>query len=83
MIGEEFISPKHGPSLVLNGLEKNLNDRARMREIIIHGADYVSEDFIEQHGRCGRSYGCPALPQEQMPTVISLLKPGSLLYIYS
>jgi hypothetical protein len=55
---------------------------AREREIILHGADYVSEDFIEKHGRCGRSHGCPALPREQMKEAMELLPEGSLLFVY-
>ena len=81
-IGEQFVSPKHGPALLLDGLEPGLNNRAKEREIILHGADYVSEEFIEKHGRCGRSHGCPALPREQMKTAMELLPPGSLLYVF-
>ena len=83
LIDETFESPKHGTSFALNGLEKGINDKAREREIIMHGANYVSEEFIEENGRCGRSYGCPALSNEDMKKAIQLLKPGSLLYIHS
>lgn len=83
LIDETFESPKHGTSLALDGLEKGINDKAREREIIMHAADYVSEQFIEENGRCGRSYGCPALSKEDMQKALLLLKPGSLLYIHS
>jgi len=41
------IGSKVGLSLILKGIEKGFNDKAREREIIIHGADYATEDFIQ------------------------------------
>ncbi len=73
---------KHGYSLRLRGLERGINDNALMRNIVVHGAGYVSTDFIRQHGRLGRSLGCPALPLSQYREVIDLIKGGSCLFIY-
>ncbi|MCR9182803.1 MAG: murein L,D-transpeptidase catalytic domain family protein [Flavobacteriaceae bacterium] len=73
---------KHGYSLRLDGLEKGINDKARERAIVIHGADYVSENFISQHGRLGRSLGCPSLPMEESKEIIDLIKENSCLFIY-
>lgn len=75
-------SGKHGKSLRLKGLERNLNDKAFERAIVIHGADYVSESFIQKHGRLGRSHGCPAIPEELASAFIDKTKDGSLLFIY-
>ena len=80
--GEPYYG-KHGYSLRLDGLEKGINNNARKRAIVIHGAKYVSEDFIEDHGRLGRSWGCPALPVDQTKEIIDLIKKGTCLYIYS
>jgi len=73
---------RHGMSLHLDGIESNVNDNARERAIVIHGADYVSRDFIRNYGRLGRSFGCPSIPMENHEQIISLLSNGSCIYIY-
>jgi hypothetical protein len=73
----------NGYSLLLDGLEKGINDQARPRAIVIHGADYCSEEVIRFSGRLGRSFGCPALPKELTKPIIDTIKGGSLLFIYA
>ncbi|HLS94438.1 MAG TPA: murein L,D-transpeptidase catalytic domain family protein [Sphingobacterium sp.] len=73
----------NGYSLVLDGLEKGINDQAKARAVVIHGADYCSESVIKATGRLGRSYGCPALPRALTKPIINTIKDGTLLYIYA
>jgi hypothetical protein len=79
----ETYQGKHGYSLRLDGLEKGVNDQARNRAIVIHGADYAREEVAKMSGRLGRSLGCPAVPSELSNQVIDLIKGGSLLFIYA
>jgi hypothetical protein len=72
----------HGMSLTLDGQEPGINDNARERGIIIHGAYYVSRDFIRQYGRLGRSFGCPAIPMEDHEKIINLISGKSCVYIH-
>ncbi|MEN9569321.1 MAG: hypothetical protein RL172_552 [Bacteroidota bacterium] len=74
---------KHGYSLRLQGCEKGINDQAYSRAIVIHGADYVSESFIQQNGYLGRSHGCPALPADLNNKIINEIKNGSCLFVYA
>lgn len=79
--GSTYIG-KHGESLRLHGNEKGYNSNAYKRDVVIHGADYVSESFIKKYGRLGRSHGCPALPMHLHKAVINTIKGGSLLFAY-
>jgi hypothetical protein len=73
---------EHGVSLRLKGLEKNINDKAYDRAIVMHGASYVSKKFSRQNGFLGRSLGCPAIPDAIALPIIQTIKNGSLLFIY-
>lgn len=79
----ETYQGKHGLSLHLLGQDAGYNSNAYDRSVVMHGADYVSEDFIRQHGRLGRSHGCPALPPELTEPIIGTLKGGTCLFLYS
>jgi hypothetical protein len=73
---------KHGYSLRMDGLEAGVNDRARERAIVIHGADYVDPSWIARQGRIGRSLGCPAVRPEVAKQVVDTLKDGQFLFSY-
>jgi hypothetical protein len=79
--GETYYG-KHNYTLGLHGLEKEYNGNAAERLIVIHGAWYASQEFIDEHGRLGRSWGCPALPLETAAEIIDLIKGGSCLFIF-
>ena len=78
----EVYHGKHGMSLRLDGLEYGINDNARNRAVVIHGADYVSEKFAIANGRLGRSLGCPAVPYAIHKQFINIIKDKSCLFIY-
>ena len=80
---ENTYQGKNGYSLVLNGLEKGINDRAKERAIVIHGAAYSNPSVIASSGRVGRVSGCPPLPQAVSKPIINTIKGGSLLFIYA
>jgi hypothetical protein len=78
--GSEY-EGKHGHSLKLQGLDEGFNTNAEARSVVMHGADYVSEDFIKQNGRLGRSLGCPALPMDQYSQIIDAVNGGTCLFL--
>ncbi|HEY3388855.1 MAG TPA: murein L,D-transpeptidase catalytic domain family protein [Prolixibacteraceae bacterium] len=78
-----IVGPHTGFSLLIKGVEKGINDNAIKRAIIIHGADYASENYIRKNGRLGRSWGCPALPTNLNKPIIESIKGGTCLFIYN
>ena len=72
----------HGLGLRLSGIEPGFNDRAEERAIVMHGASYVCNEFIDQYGRLGKSWGCPAVPFGLHEKIINAIKGGSCLFIY-
>ncbi|GAL08645.1 hypothetical protein JCM19237_132 [Photobacterium aphoticum] len=57
-----------------------MNDNARRRYIVVHGAKYADESFIRRNGYLGRSWGCPALPTHLARQIIDTIKNGSVIY---
>ena len=81
-VGRETYIGKHGYSLRLDGLDRGVNDRARERAIVMHGAPYVSAAFVKSNGRLGRSHGCPAVSAEVARQMIDRVKGGGLVFAY-
>ncbi|MGK2863672.1 MAG: murein L,D-transpeptidase catalytic domain family protein [Chitinophagaceae bacterium] len=73
----------NGYSLKLDGIESGINDNAFQRAIVMHGADYVNESFINSRGYIGRSQGCPAVPVKEARPIINTIKNGACLYIHA
>lgn len=78
--GETYYG-EHGLSLKLDGVDKGFNTNARSRAIVVHGADYVSRDFVDEYGRLGRSFGCPAVPSALSDDIINIIKNKTVLFI--
>lgn len=73
---------EHGLSLRINGVDPGFNDKALERSIVIHGATYVDGARVSAGMYMGRSWGCPAVPQQESAGIISTIKNGSCLFIY-
>lgn len=72
----------NGYSLKLDGLERGFNNNAARRAIVLHGAGYVCDSYINDQGYIGRSEGCPAVPIQFATDIINTIKDGSCLFIY-
>ena len=82
LTGESY-QGRNGYSMRLHGLESGINDKAYERAVVVHGAAYANPSVCRSNGRLGRSFGCPALPEDVNARVIDLIKGGSVLFIYA
>ena len=72
----------HGLALTLSGLEKGINDKAERRKIVMHGSEYVGQNYLRHSKFMGRSFGCPAIPENHTRKLITAIKNGTCLFIY-
>jgi hypothetical protein len=79
--GDTYLG-RNGYSMRMDGLEPGVNDRARDRAIVMHGAPYVDAIFGDRQGRLGRSWGCPAVREAVARRMIDVLKGGQFLFAY-
>lgn len=77
LTGEDY-DGKHGRSLKLHGMEGS-NNMAESRAVVIHGADYVSDEVARERGMVGRSWGCPAVDYKHLRHILNALQNGAAL----
>lgn len=80
VMGETYVG-QHGRSRRVIGLDED-NFLAASRNIVIHGADYVSAGAAFASGRVGRSEGCFAVSRADIAQVLARLGEGRLLFAW-
>ena len=73
---------KHGLPLKIAGMDPDFNSNAESRAVVVHGAEYVCDDFVKAHGRLGRSQGCPVLPVAETEAIVRAIQGGAVLYLH-
>ncbi len=71
-----------GFSMRLQGLDNGFNNHAYARDIVMHGAWYVTQNFLDENHHLGRSWGCLAINPQEVKHVINLMKNGALIFSY-
>lgn len=81
LLGKKYLGD-HGETYKLIGLDSS-NANAMERSIVMHSAWYAEEKFIVENGRCGNSWGCPAVSEEALKTLAPYLIQNTVLWIYN
>ena len=74
---------RSGYSLQLNGMEPGINDRVKIRSIVLHGSRFVTASVAGARGAISRSYGCPAVPYGIHFKIIKAIRGGSCVFVSS
>ncbi len=72
----------NGYSMRMEGVDGRFNNNAMKRDVVMHGAAYVSKSFARANRRIGRSWGCPSVALNMAAPIIDRIKNGSVLFIY-
>jgi hypothetical protein len=75
----EWYRGRFGTSVRLGGLDPT-NDNAFPRAIVLHKADYATQEHVDRWGRLGRSNGCFAMGPQDFNEALWNLSGGRLLY---
>ena len=78
-VAQDYYVGKHGRSQRLVGLDAT-NNNALSRAIVVHAAWYSNPDMIRTHGMLGRSQGCFAVGDADLPEVFARLGEGRMIY---
>ena len=62
-------------------MEPGINDKVKMRSIVLHGSRFVGESILGTRGIIGRSLGCPAVPYGLHFRIIDEIKGGSCVFV--
>jgi len=75
----EWYKGKYGTSIRLGGLDP-CNSNALPRAIVMHSADYATQEHVDRWGKLGRSNGCFAMAPQDFREALWHLSGGRLLY---
>jgi hypothetical protein len=78
-ISWEWYTGKYGTSVRLGSLDPD-NSNTFDRAIVMHAADYATQDHVDRWGRLGRSNGCFALAPDDFLIALAQLSGGRLLF---
>lgn len=80
LTGKPYVG-HYGYSLRLRGLDVGFNDKAESRDVVVHGASYVSSSYARA-GSVGRTWGCPAVPEKLAKPIINTIRGNNLVFAY-
>ncbi len=72
----------HGYSLRIQGLEHGFNDNAYNRDVVFHGAWYAGADMAKMRGMLGRSWGCMAVGENTIKSLVDAIKNNTVVVAY-
>lgn len=79
---DEVYEGHNGTSLRIQGLEPGINDNVYSRNVVFHGASYVSKHIAKENGKVGKSHGCMAVSRDIIEPLIKKIKGKTLVFAY-